>query len=123
MHLKRTPSARQMAVTELDLVSFTSLVRGIKFYNVSTSAVCVGDFVSLCPEPYNPHDNNCIAVWMGPRMLGHLSRDVACCLAPLMSSGVSASGYVILKCIVHEQLCEIMFMQKSEFPSLLNYSK
>ena len=48
MHLKRAPSARQMAVTELDLVSFTSLVRGIKFYNVSTSAVRVGGFVSLC---------------------------------------------------------------------------
>ena len=47
MHLKRAPSARQMAVTELDLVSFTSLVRGIKFYNVSTSAVRVGDFVSF----------------------------------------------------------------------------
>lgn len=83
-----------MAVAVVDLVSFTSLVRGIKFYDVSTSTIRVGDYVCLCPEPYNPHDNNCIAVWMGPRMLGHLSRDVACFLAPLLSSGVSASGYV-----------------------------
>ena len=44
-------------------------VSRIKFYGVPTNLIHVESSVSLCLEPFNPHDSNCIAVWIGSVML------------------------------------------------------
>ena len=86
--------AVSVSATSRGLASFSTQVRGIKFYGVPTNLIHVGSSVCLCLEPFNPHDSNCIAVWMGSAMLGHLARETACDLAPLLRRGLVASGYV-----------------------------
>ena len=85
-----------MATATVSLASFSSQARGIKFYNVSTSSICVGDRLEIRLEPLNEWDSNCIALWLtccpAPRLLGHLAREAAGQLAPLLRSGFSASG-------------------------------
>ena len=80
-----------------ELASFSCQARGIKFYEVSTSDINVGDHLQLILEPENPWDSNCIAIMMSyssssQRKLGHLAREASCHLAPLISAGFQASG-------------------------------
>lgn len=79
------------------LASFQSQARGIKFYQVSTQSICVGDHLTLHLDPSNAWDSNCISLWMHslhvpPRMLGNLAKETAFVLAPLLRSGVVATG-------------------------------
>lgn len=74
-----------MADDESVLATFYSQARGIKFYGTPSVG---GHF--LCElEPSNPHDDNCIALVMPPLTLGHLAREAALHLAPLLRSGLS----------------------------------
>ena len=76
------------------LGSFTSQVRGIKLYDFETTQVHVEDSLVLHLEPANTYDANAIAVFTvsPPKMLGHLAREKARHLAPLLSSGLEATG-------------------------------
>ena len=78
----------------VQLVSFSSQVRGIKFYNFSSGNISVGSSLTFDLEPGNRYDDDCIAVWTrSPRaMLGHLARENASRLAPLLRSGLVANG-------------------------------
>ena len=91
------------AVAFVQLASFSSQARVIKFYDVSTNSIHVGDSLVLYLEPSNLWDSNCIAVWMRSphKMLGHLAREAACDLAPLLRSGLSASGLVELILVIY----------------------
>ena len=46
------------------LASFFSRVRGIRFYDVSTSSLSVGRRVVLQLEPTNAFDSDCVAVYL-----------------------------------------------------------
>ena len=63
-------------------------VRGIKFYDLSHVGAREGDGVFLEREPSNPHDPNCVGVFMrgggGRRMLGHVARQAAEWLSPML---------------------------------------
>lgn len=49
------------------------------------------DFVR---EPYNIHDKNAVAVFCSDRKIGHLSRDEAARIAPLMDDGIPVDGVI-----------------------------
>ena len=76
--------------------SFFSRVRGIRFYDVSTSGLSVGRRVVLQLELTNAFDSDCMAVYLQSSffsdMLGHLAREDAALLAPLLRSGMFATG-------------------------------
>ena len=77
------------------LASFQSQARGIKFYQVSTQSIRVGDQLSLHLDPTNAWDSNYISLWTHsspPRMFGNLARETASILAPLLRSGLAATG-------------------------------
>ena len=78
------------------LASFLSSVRGVRFYDVNVSSVREGGRVALQLEPTNVHDSNCVAVYFRSSffsdMLGHLAREDAAYLAPLLRSGLFATG-------------------------------
>ena len=76
------------------LASFSSQVRGIKFYDFSSSSAYMETYLTFDLEPSNPQDANCVAVrTRGSRaMLGHLARETACYLAPLLRTGLLATG-------------------------------
>ena len=76
------------------LAAFSSQARGIKFYSVPTEDIRVGALLDCRLEPTNPKDGNCIALWLSspPLMFGHLVREAACHLAPLLRDGFVASG-------------------------------
>ena len=75
------------------LATFLSTVRGVRFYDVSVRA---GGRVALQLEPTNIYDSNCVAVYLRSSlfsdMLGHLAREDAAYLAPLLRSGLFATG-------------------------------
>ena len=78
------------------LASFRSEARGIKFY-VLTSEVCVGQSLHFQLEPLNPYDSDCVAIYLGgcsdsESMLGHLAREAASYLAPLLREGFQGLG-------------------------------
>ena len=75
------------------LASFSSQVRGIKFYDFSSSSAYVETYLTFDLEPSNPQDANCVAVRTRTgAMLGHLARETACYLAPLLRTGLLATG-------------------------------
>ena len=78
------------------LATVNSVVRGVHFYDVTASSISVGSRVALQLEPTNPYDSNCIAVFlrlsMFTDMVGHLAREDAHYLAPLLRSGLYATG-------------------------------
>ena len=71
-------------------------MRGIRFYDVSTSSLSVGRRVVLQLEPTNAFDSDCVAVYLRSSffsdILGHLAREDAALLAPLLRSGMFATG-------------------------------
>ena len=75
------------------LASFKSQARGIKFYDVSASDLDVGRTFHCQLEPSNEYDSNCVALWVDSHsMIGHLAREAANYLAPLLREGFEASG-------------------------------
>ena len=78
------------------LASFLSSVRGVRFYDVNVSSVREGGRVALQLEPTNVHDSNSVAVYFRSSffsdMLGHLAREDAAYLAPLLRSRLFATG-------------------------------
>lgn len=77
------------------LASFFTQVRGIKFYDVPTHHISVGDNFVCRLEPSSPFDTNSIIVcssMIGATVLGHLAREAAAYLAPLLRVGFHASG-------------------------------
>ena len=70
------------------LAAFSSLARGIKFYNVPN-----GMILHYRLEPTNGYHSNCVALLLSSpsMMLGHLAGEAACHLAPLLSCGFVAS--------------------------------
>ena len=78
----------------VSLASFFSQARGIKFYGVETTSIHVGDSLDVRLDPSNRRDGNCVALWLTDSSikLGNLAREVAFHLAPLMRSGLTASG-------------------------------
>ena len=77
----------------VNLASFSSQVRGIKFYDFSSSSAYVETYLTFDLKPSNPQDANCVAVRTRTgAMLGHLAREAACYLAPLLRTGLIATG-------------------------------
>ena len=78
----------------IPLASFLTQARGIKFYDVLSSWIHVGQQLTLQLEPSNPYDGSCIALWLATAcmMLGHVAREAAVELAPLLRCGLVASG-------------------------------
>ncbi len=77
------------------LLLFLSVIKGVRFYDVAVSAVGGGGRVVLYLETNN-HDPNCVAVYLRSsyvsEKLGHLAREDAAYLAPLLRSGLFATG-------------------------------
>ena len=75
------------------LAAFSSQARRIKFYNVRTVMIQVGDSLDCLLEPTNHYHSNCVALWLSwpSMMLGHLAGEAACHLAPLLRCGFVAS--------------------------------
>ncbi len=81
-----------MAAANL-LASFLSQARGIKFYDASLSSLNIGDAFVCQLEPSNPHDTNCIGLFLEPDVkLGHLAREDAITLSSLLREGFEAKG-------------------------------
>ena len=84
------------------LVDFVSQARGISFYGDSTS---VGQHFTCYVEPHNRFDLNCVALMMtsGHWKLGHLARESAQFLAPLLRAARIPSPRVsyCLQCFSH----------------------
>jgi hypothetical protein len=69
----------------VSLASFQSQARGIKFYGVPTTHVYVGLPFACRLDAFNPFDANAISLTVGSHLvLGHLAREAAFYLAPLL---------------------------------------
>ena len=80
------------------LAAFSSQAREIKFYNVPTGMIQVGDSLYCRLEPTNRYHSNCVALWLSSpsMMLGHVAGEAACHLAPLLRCGFVASRLVVV---------------------------
>lgn len=75
------------------LASFVSQARGILFYDAPISSLNVGHTFVCHLEPSNPHDPNCVALFMEPDVkLGHLAKEDAGSLSTLLREGFEARG-------------------------------
>ena len=81
-----------MAAANL-LASFLSQARGIQFYDAPLSSLNMGDTFVCKLEPSNPHDANCIGLFLEPDVkLGHLAGEDAIILSSLLKEGFEAKG-------------------------------
>ncbi len=72
-----------------------SKVAGISFYNAPFDEMKTGDKLALKREPENPYDENAIAIHHNDRMIGHINRELAMSLAPLIDeNNASITCYV-----------------------------
>jgi hypothetical protein len=64
------------------------------FYDASLSMVLLGSSLRVELEPSNPYDVDCVSLWLTSHglQLGHLAREAATCLAPLLRCGLVSSG-------------------------------
>lgn len=87
-------SSSSVATVAIPLASFCCQARGIKFYDALTSMLLVGAPLRVELEPSNPYDENCVSLWLTSSglQLGHLAREAAAHLAPLLRYGLHASG-------------------------------
>ncbi|MGQ9474676.1 MAG: HIRAN domain-containing protein [Actinomycetota bacterium] len=68
---------------------FYSKVAGTSFHQDALKRCKEGEPLRLVREPENPYDRNAIAVYsQSNELIGHIKRDLAAELAPLMDSGV-----------------------------------
>ena len=60
------------------------------FYGASAT---VGQHLRCCLNPSNPFDTDAVSLFVGPHQrLGHLAREAAHHLAPLLRAGFQANG-------------------------------
>ena len=85
-----------MASKHQVLGQLTSQVCGIKLYDVQTTRIRLGERLVLRHEPTNAYDVNAVAVLaLSPsprRMLGHLAKESARRVAPLLLAGLVVTG-------------------------------
>ncbi|MGG3810119.1 HIRAN domain-containing protein [Methylorubrum rhodesianum] len=83
---------------------FTTQIAGLQFYDYARRDEDLdivvmpanGDMLQLVRHPENAHDRNAIEIhWRNTRMLGHVPRDLARDVAPLLDSGASGRAYVV----------------------------
>lgn len=63
-----------------------SKVKGTSFYNVPWMEMQSGDQLQARREPHNKYDTNAIALYFQGIQIGHIDKDVAAELAPLLDS-------------------------------------
>ena len=77
-------------MVRVDLAEVSSQARGIMFYGTTSYP---GLAFRCYLEPGNPFDYNCVALIAGMHAkLGHLARETAQHLAPLLRTGFQAHG-------------------------------
>ncbi len=78
-------------MASIELATFFSQARGILFYDCASR---VGLVFTCILEAGNLYDPNCVALMVtaATRMLGHLAREAAQMLAPLLRAGFQANG-------------------------------
>ena len=75
------------------LAFFSCQCRGIKFYDLSDIGARQGDGVVLVREPHNPRDSNSVAVFLrGGAMLGHVAKEAAKWLSPMLLGPFRITG-------------------------------
>ena len=77
----------------------------VKFYDLAEVGVKYGSVAELEREPDNPHDPNCVAVFIplhassscyeGRKVLGHIAREAAPYLSQLLEYAFRYSGNII----------------------------
>ena len=82
------------SVAFVPLASFLCQARGIKLYDAPISMVLPGVSLGVELESSNLYDANCISLSLLPNglKLGHLAREAAAHLAPLLRCGCQATG-------------------------------
>lgn len=79
-----------------------SRIAGLQFYDydefddvIGLVRPVPGDRFQLIRQPKNPHDRNAVEVWFrdGRLQLGHLPRELAAEIAPLMDRGIHVRAY------------------------------
>ena len=63
-----------------------SKVAGTTFYNVDWDAIGKGDFLEAVREPSNPYDSNAIKLLHNGKQIGHIKKELAAELAPMMDN-------------------------------------
>ncbi|MBE5073369.1 hypothetical protein IM511_03495 [Erythrobacteraceae bacterium E2-1 Yellow Sea] len=65
---------------------------GMKYYGVALdeAARCLAQQATLRREPHNIHDRNAVAVVSSDKVLGHIDREAAAIIAPLLDDGASS---------------------------------
>jgi hypothetical protein len=64
----------------------------MKYYSVALDEAtrCLAQQPTLRREPHNIHDSNAVAVISGGKVLGHIDREAAAIIAPLLDDGASS---------------------------------
>ena len=102
--LADTPVGIELANLSLGGPWFTTQVAGMQFYDYARHDADLdvivmpenGDRLQLVRDPENPHDGNAIQIhWRNTHMLGHVPRDLARDVAPLLDAGAPGRAYVI----------------------------
>lgn len=69
------------------VLKLSSHIAGQFYYTASPRK---SDVLEAVRKPDNPHDPNAVGLWLHNRQAGHLPRDVAATVAPLMDKGCRA---------------------------------
>ena len=111
MRVNTQPSREDRSLWSMDslLFSFVCQCRGVKFYDLRSAGARWGTKLSLVREPTNPRDPLCVAAWVPgspgesgsisaatsrPKILGHVAKEVARWLSPLLDSPLRVTRYV-----------------------------
>ena len=81
-----------MAEATIPLASFCCQAGGIMFYDLLPSTLLPGAPLGVELEPSNPYDPNCVSLSSHGSKLGHLAREAAASLVPLLRCGLVAHG-------------------------------
>jgi len=76
----------------LAIITVRASMVGMKYYGVSAdeAARCLAQHATLRREPHNVHDCNAVAVISGDNVLGHIDREAAAIIAPLLDDGAGS---------------------------------
>ena len=111
MRINTQTSREDRSLSSMDslLFSFVCQCRGVKFYDLRSAGARWGTKLSLVREPTNPRDPLCVAAWVPgspgesgsisaatsrPKILGHVAKEVARWLSPLLDSPLRVTRYV-----------------------------
>ena len=64
------------------LAFFATKARGIMLYEVDR--ITIGTSINLRFDPYNVYDINCVELLIAGRKLGHVCKEAACIVAPII---------------------------------------